>query len=175
MSEPFVGEIQLFAFSYAPYQWALCNGATLAVQQNTALFSLLGTYYGGNGSSTFQLPNLVNRGVANQGTGAGLSPRTIGETFGTSSVTLTTDTIPQHTHAFQTYSGGTATRSAAPTSGALISQGATKVFLAAQSPNTSLAPNTILPTGGGLPHENNSPLLALNWSIALYRDFPSFN
>ncbi|MFT4252285.1 MAG: tail fiber protein [Caulobacter sp.] len=175
MSEPFIGEIQLFAFSYAPYQWASCNGATLLIQQNSTLFALLGTAYGGNGSTNYQLPNLMNRGICNQGSGLGLTPRVIGENFGASSVSLTTDTIPAHTHSFQTYSGGSATRAAAPTAGAAISQGTTKVFLSGQTPNTTLSPNTITQTGGGQPHNNLSPLLALNWSIALYGVFPSFN
>jgi microcystin-dependent protein len=174
MSEPFVGEIQLFAFSYAPYQWAQCLGQTLPIQQNTALFSLLGVQYGGNGTTNYQLPNFVNRQADNQGSGPALTPRVMGETFGTASVSLITNEIPNHTHTFTTYTGG-ANRSGTPVSSSAISQGTARVFLAGKTPTTSLSPMTLQPTGGSIPHSNISPILAMNWSIALYGVFPSFN
>lgn len=174
MSEPFVGEVQLFAFSYAPYQWALAAGQTLPITQNTALFSLLGTYYGGNGSTTFQLPNLVNRQAASQGSGPGLTPRTIGQSFGVASVTLATTEMPNHTHSFTTYAATTGV-TPQPTAGAGLAQGGVRVFLNTPTANTSLAPPAIQPSGGSLPHSNISPILAMNWSIALYGNFPSFN
>ena len=98
MSEPFIGEIQMFGFYFNPRNWAYCNGATLPIQQNTALFALLGTQYGGNGQTTFQLPNFAGRGGCQQGQGPGLTPRSLGETFGTNTVTLTSTQIPQHNH-----------------------------------------------------------------------------
>lgn len=179
MSEPFVGEIQLFAFSYAPYQWAQCTGQTLPIQQNTALFSLLGTYYGGNGTTNYQLPNLVNRAVCNQGNGSGLTPRTIGEPFGNATVTLNSSEMPTHSHALVAVSQPDATkRRGIPQSGdafALPSDATVRAFKASP-PNTNFAPGMITPGGGGgQPHNELQPLLAMNFSIALYGVFPSFN
>lgn len=175
MSEPYVGEVQLFGFSYAPYQWAMCAGQTLAIQQNTALFSLLGVQYGGNGSTTYQLPNLTGRTPVNQGQGAGLTPYTIGETAGVYQVSLTTQEIPQHTHALS-IANGAAGRTSSPAAGqSLSSPGQTRAFLPGGSPNTQMHPTTIGLTGGGMPHSNRQPYLAMNYSIALYGVFPSFN
>src|SRR5580765_2676031 len=98
MSQPFLGQIAIFGFNFPPRGWALCNGQTLAIAQNTALFSLLGTTYGGNGQTTFALPNLQSRVPIHQGQGSGLSPYTIGQEGGTESVTLTTGEMPAHVH-----------------------------------------------------------------------------
>lgn len=103
MTEPYTGEIQLFGFNYAPYNWAFCNGAMLPIQQNPALYSLLGTNYGGNGQTYFQLPNFAGRAGCNQGNGPGLTSRTIGEVFGTQNVTLLSTEMPAHTHALTVY------------------------------------------------------------------------
>ncbi len=98
MTEPYIGEIQLFGFDYNPYGWALCNGATLPVTQNNVLYSLLGVAYGGNGTTTFQLPNFVTRAGCQQGAGPGLTPHTLGSNFGSASVSLQSTQIPMHQH-----------------------------------------------------------------------------
>lgn len=176
MTQPFLGEIQLFGFNFPPYRWAFCNGATLPVQQNTALFSLLGVQYGGNGTTTFQLPNFTNRAGCNQGRGAGLTPRTEGETFGSNGVTLTQAEMPAHTHSLTIYSqGDSSKRAAAPSSGnALSLPNSSGPFLPNAQPNTQFAPNVIGIAGGNQPHENRQPYLAVNFSIALSGVFPSF-
>ena len=104
MTEPYIGQIQLFGFNFNPLGWAFCNGTTLPISQNTALFSLVGTIYGGNGQTTFQLPNFAGRAGCQQGNGPGLSPRSLGETFGVNTVTLTSNQIPQHNHGVNAYS-----------------------------------------------------------------------
>lgn len=106
MSDPFLGEIRMVGFNYAPYGWALCAGQTIAISQNEALFTLLGTCYGGNGTSTFQLPNMQGRSPVGVGQGVGLSPIVIGEQAGAENVTLTTNNMPQHTHAATVTGGG---------------------------------------------------------------------
>jgi len=176
MTEPFIGEIQLFGFNFAPYQWAQCNGAIMAIHQNTALFSLLGTQYGGNGTTTFALPNLTARVACNQGQGPGLTPRTLGETFGTQTVTLTSAEMPAHQHGLNLYAQPTpGLRASSPSSGNAISNPATSSPFAAPGPLAAFSPNLIGPTGGSQPHENQQPYLAVNFCIALQGVFPSFN
>ncbi|KRA45205.1 tail fiber protein [Pseudoxanthomonas sp. Root630] len=179
MTEPFVGQIQPFGFNFNPRGWAFCNGATLPIQQNTALFALLGTQYGGNGQTTFQLPNLAGRAGCQQGNGNGLTPRTIGETFGVNTVTLTQQEMPSHTHGINAYvQNDTSRRGGAPvTNGGLSLPGATtsRPFVAV-APTTTFAPTMLQPNaGGGLPHANQQPYLGLNFSIALQGIFPSFS
>ncbi|GAB3346938.1 phage tail protein [Lysobacter tyrosinilyticus] len=179
MTEPFIGEIQLFGFNFNPRGWAFCNGATLPIAQNTALFSLLGTQYGGNGQTTFQLPNFASRAGCEQGQAPGLTPRTIGETFGTSSVTLTNNEIPSHNHTLTLFSQSDASkRASSPSAGNALSSvtvGTTLPFLPPGTTNTQFAPNMISPfNGGGLPHENEQPYLGTNFCIALQGVFPSF-
>lgn len=178
MTEPFVGEIQLFGFNFNPRGWAFCNGATLPIQQNTALFALLGTQYGGNGQTTFQLPNFAGRLGTQQGQGPGLTPRSIGETFGANQVSLTAAQIPAHTHVVNAWSQTAAgTGRSAPVAGGGLS------FLSATSArsfgtgamDTTLAPGTLQPNAGGdQPHSNQQPFLGLNFCIALQGVFPSF-
>lgn len=178
MTQPFIGEIQLFGFNFAPVDWAMCNGTTMSISQNTALFSLLGTTYGGNGTSTFQLPNLVARAACNQGQGQGLSPRTQGEIFGESSVTLGVSNIPSHSHGFLIYNQVDATkRSASPSqgSGLNVPHQSGPFPAAGTAANTSFSPQMLGPSGQGQPHENNQPALAINYCVALYGVFPSFS
>jgi microcystin-dependent protein len=177
MTQPYLGEIQIFGFNFAPRQWALCNGTTLAVSQNTALFSLLGTNYGGNGTSTFQLPNLTNRSPCSQGQGPGLTSRVIGETFGEDSVTLTQAEMPAHIHTAVLHRTTVATNKAAtPAAGYGLYVPADKTSAVPNgTPNTTFAPNMIGTTGGNQPHDNHQPYLALNFCIALYGNFPAFN
>ncbi len=176
MSDPFIGEIQLFGFNFAPYNWALCNGATLAIRQNTALFSLLGVTYGGNGSTTFQLPNFTGRAGFNQGMAPGLSQRTIGEVVGENNITLSNSEMPAHSHGFTIYNQtDTAKRASAPSAGnALTLPIESSVTAKDAQANAQFASNMIGLAGNNLPHENRQPYLAVNFCIALYGNFPSF-
>ncbi|MFZ2755063.1 MAG: tail fiber protein [Lysobacteraceae bacterium] len=176
MTQPFIGEIQLFGFNFNPRGWAFCNGATLPISQNTALFALLGTTYGGNGQTTFQLPNFAGRAGCEQGQGPGLSPRTLGETFGTNTVTLNSNQIPAHNHGVNSFSQSESTRrSGSPSSGvalSLLTAGVPKPYITTPI-NTQFAPNMISPSqGGGFPHENQQPYLGVNFCIALQGIFP---
>ena len=179
MTEPFIGQIQQFGFNFNPRGWAFCNGATLPIQQNTALFALLGTTYGGNGQTTFQLPNFAGRAGCQQGQGPGLTPRSLGETFGTNTVTLTSAELPAHSHAVNAYSQtATGSGSSSPVANGglsfLASTTASKNFIPTPL-NTTLAPNMIQPSaGGGQPHQNQQPYLGVNFCIALQGIFPSF-
>ena len=166
--DPFIGELRCFGFNFAPVGWALCNGQLLAIQSNTALFSLLGTMYGGNGQTTFALPDLRGRTSLAFGQGPGLTNRTQGELGGNETVTLTSATIPAHSH--------TVAASSTPTSknpsGAFPS-----VTAAGSSYGTpgDLQMNAGMIAGGGSgqPHENMQPYLVLNWCIALEGVYPS--
>ena len=178
MTEPFVGEIQLFGFNFNPRGWALCNGTTVPISQNTALFSLLGTIYGGNGQTTFQLPNFAGRASCQQGTGPTTSTRTLGETFGVNSVTLDANQIPQHNHGITAFAQSDGNKkSGSPSNNSALSSlgsGTAKPFITAPL-NTQFAPNMIQPSaGGGQPHQNQQPYLGVNFCIALQGIFPSF-
>ncbi|MGX5846184.1 phage tail protein [Mesorhizobium sp. PL10] len=176
MTEPFLGEIQVFGFGFAPRGWASCNGAVVPIQQYSALFSLLGTNYGGNGTTTFQLPNFTNRAGCNQGTGPGLSSRTIGETFGANGETLTVAEMPAHMHQFTIYNQpDLAKKTGSPSAGySLGPPGSTSPFVADAQANTQFLPTMLGITGGSQQHENRQPYLALNYSIAMSGVYPSF-
>ena len=177
MTTPFLGEVQIFAFNFAPAGWALANGTTLGIQQNAALFSLIGTSYGGNGTSTFMLPNLTSRVACSQGTGPGLTSRVIGESFGEQTHTLSYNEMPNHSHPGALYSGG-GTKAPSPLScGALTTPQSFEMFLipASQANPTTLSPTAVLPYGGSQPHENEQPYLAITYAVALSGAFPAFN
>ena len=176
MADCFTGEIRIFGFSFAPVQWAFCDGSLMAIQQNTALFSLLGTNYGGNGQSTFQLPNFIGRAATNQGSGPGLTPRDVGETFGENSLTLLSTEMPQHTHSLEVYNQSKeGTLSGSPSAGNwLTSPTRSSAFGGGNTTNSGFSPNMIGLTGGGQPHENRSPFLAMNFCISLAGYYPSF-
>lgn len=176
MTTPFVGEIQLFGFNFAPIGWALCDGSTLQIRQYTALYSLIGTTYGGNGTTTFQLPNLMARAACSQGSGPGLTPRLLGQTFGDSQVALTQSNMPAHTHAMTLFEQtDSSKRVGMPAANyGVLSPGNTSAFVGNTNPNVGFSPNTIGPSGGNSPHENRQPYLALNFCIALQGQFPSF-
>jgi len=175
MTEPYIGEIQLFGFNFAPRNWALCNGATMSIQQNTALFSLLGTQYGGNGTTTFALPNLAARGACNQGQAPGLTPRSIGEAFGEQSVTLTSAAMPSHQHGLTIYAQpDPSKRGSSPLSGNAVANPGTSTPFVASNTLVAFSP-VVTPTGGGQPHENRQPYLAVNFCVALQGVYPSFN
>lgn len=177
MTTPYLGEVQIFGFNYAPYNWALCNGATLAISQYSTLYALLGTAYGGNGTSTFQLPNLTTRAPCSQGMGPGLSQRVMGQAFGEAAHTLISNEMPKHSHVPQAF-GGTGTRSPQPAANAaLTSSGVFEDYNNTQPPttNTTLLPTTVGIYGGSQPHENRQPFLAVNFCIALQGVYPNFS
>ncbi len=165
--DPFVGEIRSFGFDFAPSGWAQCNGKLLPISQYTALFSLLGTYYGGDGKSTFALPNL--QGAAPTHQGQGLSERVIGEAGGAGSVTLDSDLLPAHTH-FLTGSGRPANEN--DPNGSYWGGTVQNMYNPTASPAQQMAPITLVPEGEGQPHNNMQPYLVLNFCIALQGIFP---
>lgn len=173
MSNPFLGEIRMFAGNFAPVGWAMCNGQTLAISTNTALFSLLGTTYGGNGQTTFALPDLRSRVPVHPGQGNGLSPYVLGEIGGTENVTLLTGQIPVHNHGVNCNTG--AGTQASPASGfpAVESTGTSLDYAA--SSNGTMNPAMIGNAGSGQPHANIQPYLCVNFIIALQGIFPSRN
>lgn len=177
MAEPFIGEIQIFGFNFNPRGWAFCNGATLSIAQNTALFSLIGTFYGGNGQTTFQLPNLAGRAAIHTGQGPGLSPRSLGGAYGSNTVTLTANQIPAHGHTMQLFAQNDVTKRAGTPSAnnalSVSSNSAVTAFVASPV-NTQFASNMIQPNvGGGQPHQNQQPYLGVNFCIALQGIYPS--
>jgi microcystin-dependent protein len=172
MADPFVAEIRIFPFNFAPKGWAFCDGQILPLSQNTALFSLLGTTYGGDGKSTFALPDLQGSAAMHPGQGQGLSLRDLGEIGGSETVTLLVSEIPFHTHtigAFNTVPGDQ------------LGPNANGQSLLAQSDNgplyntgalVTMAPQALAPAGASLPHNNMQPYLTLNFCIALQGVFP---
>jgi microcystin-dependent protein len=170
----FMGEIQIFGFNYAPYQWAFCDGTIMSVSQNSALFALLGVTYGGNGTSNFALPNLQGQAACATGLGVGLSNYEMGETFGSESVTLLQPELPGHTHTESIFlQNDTAQRFASPVAGCSpVAPMNSTPFTKSTAANGSFAPTSIGPNNGGLPHANQQPYLALNFCIALQGAFP---
>ncbi|HET7301501.1 MAG TPA: tail fiber protein [Oleiagrimonas sp.] len=175
MSDPFIGEIQLFGFNFPPRNWAFCQGQLLLISQNTALFSLIGTQFGGDGKTTFALPNFQGMAACAQGQGPGMSSRTVGESFGVTDVTLTDAQMPAHSHAANVYNARqTATPHGTPAAGdAVVSPALATPFTGNASTDTLFAEGTVGPVGGSQPHSNVQPLLALNFCIALQGLFPS--
>lgn len=177
MTQPFLGEIQVFGFYFAPANWAFCNGETLALQQNTSLFALIGTTYGGNGTTTFQLPNLASRAPGGIGTGApATTPRVAGETYGEFGHTLTVQEMPSHNHSMSVYvQHNTSLTTSVPAPGsALVTPATTSPFVPGATPTTTFAPTAVTNAGGNQPHENCQPFLGLNFCIALQGTFPAF-
>ncbi len=176
MSSPFVAEIRILPFNFAPTGWAFCDGQILPLSQNTALFSLLGTTYGGNGTSTFGLPNLQGCAPMQPGQGQGLSLYDLGETGGTSTVTLISTEMPMHTHSLGCLDGRIAGQVGTPGNATLALAGdSTNAYLPPPAPNgtnAQLSLNTLPVVGGNLPHENMMPYLTLNFCIALQGVFP---
>lgn len=166
--EPFLGQLVLVPYDFAPTGWALCNGQLLPIAENQALFALLGTTYGGDGVTTFALPDLRGRVPVSSGQGPGLSSYIVGETYGAESVTLNTSQIPSHTHPVNCDS--VKGKAAEPT-GRYPGEASTKIY--AGNANAQMNAGMIGGTGGGAPHENRQPSLVLNWIIALQGVFPS--
>jgi microcystin-dependent protein len=171
MSQPYLGQIAVFGFNFNPRGYALCNGQLLPINQNQALFSLLGTTYGGNGIQTFALPNLQSRVAVGAGQGPGLSSYSLGQVGGEENHTLLQSEMPQHVHALQASNVAGATPSP---SGASLAQPSTKMYSTATS-LTALAPASIATAGGSQPHSNIQPYLIINFCIALQGIFPSRN
>jgi microcystin-dependent protein len=167
MGQPYIGEIRCFGFNFAPQGWAFCSGQLIAISQNSTLFNLIGTTYGGNGTTTFALPNLQSRVPVHQG-----NSYIMGQVGGVENVTLTTQEIPAHNHAI-----------VATSNAAILKRPVTNTFYAASSSGnnfyesgttlTALASNTVSSAGTGQPHSNIQPYLTLNWCISLFGVYPS--
>jgi len=171
MADPFLGQISIFSFAFAPKGWAFCNGQILSIAQNTALFALLGTTYGGDGVTTFALPNLQTRDAVSQGQGPGLSNYTLGQTGGEAGHSLTGQEMPSHTHGAATASD---TSQMSPQAHYWAPNTQTNATYAS-SGGGAMAPNAVGLSGNGLPHPNVQPNLSLNFCIALVGVFPSRN
>ncbi|MDQ2838416.1 MAG: tail fiber protein [Actinomycetota bacterium] len=172
MTDPFLAEIRIFSGNFAPNGWALCNGQLMPISQNTALFSLLGTTYGGDGRSTFGLPNLQGSAPMQQGQGPGLSQRFLGEQAGETSVTLLQSEMPMHTHRAMGYNANGTTGPANAVWAESINGRATVNMYSPTAPNVMMNVTTTQLTGGNQPHNNMQPYLGLTFIIALQGIFP---
>jgi len=174
MSSPFVAEIRIWACNFAPTGWAMCNGQLLPISQNTALFSLLGTFYGGDGKSTFALPDFQGRASMHQGQGSGLTDRFLGEESGVENVTLLLSEIPIHSHVMGgAFNAGGNALSAVGGIWAQAPAGRGGFVNIYSAPATgAVNPNSLALAGGSLPHNNLQPYLVLNFCIALQGVFP---
>jgi microcystin-dependent protein len=170
--DPFVAEIRIFGFNFAPKGWAFCDGQILPLSQNTALFSLLGTTYGGDGKSTFALPNLQGSVPVHPGQGPGLSLYDLGETGGTETVTLLDSEMPAHNHNLMTQVQPAGSNTADNASSISRSVGGSAFKATAFGTTANLAPEAITPTGSIFPHNNMMPYLTLSFCIALQGVFP---
>jgi microcystin-dependent protein len=168
MSQPFIGEIKLVGFNFAPVGYAMCAGQLMAISQNTALFSLLGTTYGGDGITTFALPDLRGRAAFHMGTLAGGGSYALGQVGGAEQVTLTGAQLPSHTHAMLAQAGGA---SASAASGAVPASGGPNLYAVTAGAGMSATGSA----GGNQPHDNMAPFLTMNFVIALVGIFPSRN
>ena len=177
MAEPFIGQIILFAGNFAIRGYALCNGQILSIAQNTALFSILGTTYGGNGQTTFALPNLQGRVPIHFGQGPGLSPYDLGQVGGVEATTLLVTNLPAHNHLMRTSSSDGNDSAPAPTTvpGVVKSGNTTANAYTNGAIDSNFNPNAISPTGNNQPFSIIQPYLALNYQIALEGIFPSRN
>jgi microcystin-dependent protein len=174
--DPFVAEIRIFPFNFAPKGWAFCDGQLLPISQNTALFSLLGTTYGGDGKSTFALPDMQGNVAMHPGQGSGLSLHDLGEMSGTESVTLLLSEIPSHAHGVgraANVAGDSVFPANCVWAMAGAGRGAAALYIAGPPTGKVNQLLSLLPAGGGLPHNNMQPYLTLNFCIALQGVFPA--
>ncbi|MEA2935132.1 MAG: hypothetical protein QOD74_1778 [Variibacter sp.] len=179
MAEPYVGEIRCFGFNFAPRNWAFCNGQLLPIASNTALFSLLGTTYGGNGQTTFALPDLRGRGPMHWGSPPGLNATDLGEMQGAPTVTLGPQQMPAHNHtvtAANIRPGGAAQHAATPSTATYLGpSNPDGLYKTSPTLDAPFSTATIGTAGGSVPHENMQPYLAVNFCIALSGIFPARN
>lgn len=167
MSSPYVGEIRMFGGNFAPVGWAFCQGQLLSIAEYQTLFQLIGTTYGGDGQSTFALPNLASRIPVHTG-----ENYVLGQTGGEETVTLTTQQIPAHAHPL---SASTGTGAQSSPAGNVLANSATVALYSGEAPNVSLAPQSVQSAGGSQPHDNMQPFVAINFIISLFGIFPSPN
>jgi len=174
MSEPFIAEIRIFAGNFAPRGWAFCNGQLLPVSQNTALFSLIGTTYGGDGRTTTAVPNLQGRAPMHPGRGPGLTARRLGQTGGVETVPVSEAQMPSHTHSLGAVNAPFGSVQAPTSQRTLSRSGGGNAYQTNSSANrTAMADQALLGAGGGQPHNNLQPFLTMNFIIALVGLFPS--
>jgi microcystin-dependent protein len=168
MSEPFIGEIRIFGGNFAPRSWAFCDGQLLPIAQNTALFSLLGTTYGGDGRTIFALPDLRGRTPMHPGRGPGLTTRSLGQRVGVETVTLSESQIPNHTHSMRVSTDDADLQ--APGTQRVFARN--PIYHAPDANQADMAPQALLPTGGGEAHTNLQPYLVVSFIIALVGVYP---
>jgi microcystin-dependent protein len=177
MSEAYIGEIRIFGFNFAPANWAFCDGQLLSISQYSALFSIIGTFYGGNGTTNFALPNFQGCTGINQGTGTNLSTYDVGEISGQTSVTLTVGQLPLHNHAINTMAPASGPQEVkVPTGQSFLGTSKPDDLYYKQTPlpaTTTFWPSAISFSGGSLPHDNMQPYLVLNFCICLNGYFPT--
>jgi microcystin-dependent protein len=173
MSSPYIGEIRMFGASFAPAGWAFCDGQLMPISQNDTLFNLIGTTYGGDGQETFALPDLQSRVPVHAGQGPGISQNyQLAETFGSESVTLTTNQIPIHNHAFLC---STSAPAAIDPTNQVIAQSLQIAMFTEDVANKQMNPSSLVPQGGSQPHENMSPFLTISFILSLFGIFPTQN
>jgi microcystin-dependent protein len=170
MPEPFIGEIRMFAGNFAPNGWMFCEGQTMPISENDALFTLIGTTYGGDGQETFNLPNLASRVPIHMGTGPDGTTYQLAEMAGSESVTLSVQQIPNHTHVLSANTGAGGTNQ--PANKVIAASPSVTIFVE-DTPDNQLNPNAITPAGGSQPHENCQPFLCINFILSLFGVFPS--
>jgi microcystin-dependent protein len=179
MSQPYVGEIRALGFQFAPAEWAFCNGQPMPISQFDTLFAVIGTTYGGDGVTTFNLPNLQGQVPMHWGTGISGQTTSIGQTQGVTLVTLTQAQTPQHTHTLtvqDVQAGGEPSKTATPSPTTwLADANPTGLYNYTPTVNTVFASNAITPVGGSQPHDNMQPYLAINFCMSLFGIFPSRN
>lgn len=176
MAAPYVGEIRLFGFNFSPPNWALCNGATIPIRQNTTLYSVISNYFGGDGTTTFNLPDFRGRAALCVGPAPG---QTLGEQTGQAAVTLTIDQIPSHNHVLNAATltpPNPAQNVAAPSPQALLGlSGPNNTYIDPVAPDAAFSPSAISPTGNSVPHDNMMPYVAVNYCIAVSGTHPARN
>ena len=170
MADPFVAEIRIFPFNFAPKGWAFCDGQLLPISQNTALFSLVGTFYGGDGKSTFALPDLAGSAPMHPGQGPGLSQHFLGEQSGSQFVTLLESEMPAHSHSVSGSNGPANLQ--APAADRVLGRANVNTYLDNAANLVQMAPQALAPAGGSLPHNNLMPYLTFHFNIALQGVFP---
>jgi microcystin-dependent protein len=172
MGSPFVGEIRIVGYNFAPVGWAFCAGQTMAIAQNEALFDLIGTTYGGDGVNTFNLPDLRSRVGVHQGTDRTGTQYIMGAIGGAETVTLLPQSLSPHTHVMQ---AAASANTSTPGPNTVIGEPAASIPAYANTPNATFDPGSVGPAGGSQPHENRPPFLTLNFIISLFGIFPSQN